>query len=160
MVRCSRGWAAPEQLRDEVATPAVDVFAWGCLLAYLAGGVHPFASQSDEEWILRVESARPDLVGVPPGLHEVIGRTLARDPRARPSTRELATICRARGQAHRPAVPPPRLAGPVPVRCRRLPARLATGLARYVRALRGGLPHVAGVVPTRSAVRPGRRRRG
>jgi serine/threonine protein kinase len=42
MVECSRGWAAPEQLRSAPATPAVDVFAWGCVLAYLAGGVHPF----------------------------------------------------------------------------------------------------------------------
>ncbi|GFJ95384.1 serine/threonine-protein kinase [Phytohabitans rumicis] len=35
MVQCSRGWAAPEQLRTDPATPAVDVFAWGCLLAHL-----------------------------------------------------------------------------------------------------------------------------
>jgi serine/threonine protein kinase len=53
-VESSRGWAAPEQLRTAPATPAVDVFAWGCVLAYLAGGVHPFASQGEEEWILRV----------------------------------------------------------------------------------------------------------
>jgi len=102
LVECSRGWAAPEQLRAAPATPAVDVFAWGCLLAYLAGGVHPFASGSDKEWILRVLSAEPDLSGVPEGLHEVIRATLARNPLDRPSARELATICQASG-AGRPS---------------------------------------------------------
>jgi serine/threonine protein kinase len=96
IVQCTRGWAAPEQLRAEPATPAVDVFAWGCLLAHLAGGVHPFASHSNEEWILRVQSAEPDLVGLPSGLDEVIRWTLARDPRDRPNARELATICQTR----------------------------------------------------------------
>jgi serine/threonine protein kinase len=96
MVQCSRGWAAPEQLRTEAATPAVDVFAWGCVLAHLASGVHPFASQSATEWILRVQSTEPDLSGLPADLDEVIRATLARDPRDRPSAGELAMICRAR----------------------------------------------------------------
>jgi serine/threonine protein kinase len=98
-VECTRGWAAPEQVCAARATPAVDVFAWGCLLAYLAGGVHPFASQSDQEWILRLQSAEPDLSRVHSGLATVIRRALARDPRDRPSASELATICQvARGR--------------------------------------------------------------
>jgi len=96
MVQCSRGWAAPEQLRTGPATPAVDVFAWGCVLAQLATGVHPFASQSATEWMLRVQSAEPDLSGLPADIDEVIRATLARDPRDRPSAGELAMICRAR----------------------------------------------------------------
>ena len=132
MVECSPGWAAPEQLRTAPATPAVDVFAWGCVLAYLAGGVHPFASQGDQEWILRVQSAEPDLVRVPPGLHDVIRQSLARDPRERPSARELAAICRARGVAHRRPVPPARPAGPAAVRRHRLPTRLTTRAAPLV----------------------------
>jgi serine/threonine protein kinase len=94
-VQCSRGGAAPEQLRTEPATPAVDVFAWGCLLAHLASGIHPFASQSDMEWILRVQSAAPDLDAVPRDMEEVIRAALARGPRDRPSAAELARICRA-----------------------------------------------------------------
>jgi serine/threonine protein kinase len=96
LVRCSRGWAAPEQLRAASATPAIDVFAWGCLLTYLAGGVHPFFSRCEHEWILRVQSAEPNLGGLPSDLEEVIRRTLARDPRDRPTARELITICRSR----------------------------------------------------------------
>jgi serine/threonine protein kinase len=151
-VQCSRGWAAPEQLRDVPATPAVDVFAWGCVLAYLAGGVHPFASRGEQEWILRVESAEPDLVGMPPGLAEVIRQTLARDPLDRPSARGLATICRARGDACPRPVPRHRLAGAGPTRRRRLPTRLATGLRGAVRALRRRLHR------DRLPLRAGRRR--
>jgi serine/threonine protein kinase len=101
MVQCSRGWAAPEQLRTGPATPAMDVFAWGCVLAHLAGGVHPFASQSATEWILRVQSTEPDLSGLPRDLAAVIRATLARDPGVRPGARELATICHARGDGRR-----------------------------------------------------------
>jgi serine/threonine protein kinase len=105
VVQCSRGWAAPEQLWATPATPAVDVFAWGCLLAQLASGFHPFASQSEQEWILRVQSAQPDLFGLPPDLDEVIRRTLARDPRDRPSAAELATICQTHQDAPEAAAP-------------------------------------------------------
>jgi serine/threonine protein kinase len=161
MVECSRGWAAPEQLRSAPATPAVDVFAWGCVLAYLAGGVHPFASKGEQEWILRVQSAEPDLVRVPSGLHDVIRQSLARDPRERPSARELAAICRARGVAHRRPVPPARPAGPAAVRRHRLPTRLTTGLRRSLRTLRRTLQDrlpLLGCPSTRNTLRPGRRR--
>jgi serine/threonine protein kinase len=104
-VQCTRSGAAPEQLRATPATPAVDIFAWGCLLARLAGGVHPFASRTEQEWILRIQSAQPDLSRVPARLAEVIHATLARDPRHRPSAYELATICRA-GRDQHPAPAP------------------------------------------------------
>jgi serine/threonine protein kinase len=96
-VHCSRGWAAPEQLRTTAAASAVDVFAWGCVLAYLAGGVHPFASRDEREWILRVQSTQPDLYGLPPALHAIVRATLERDPQNRPSARELATTCQTIG---------------------------------------------------------------
>lgn len=92
-VQCSRGWAAPEQLRDAPATPAVDIFAWGCVLAYLACGVHPFASRDEPEWILRVRSAQPDLPRLPAELDGVIRAALARNPQDRPNARELAAMC-------------------------------------------------------------------
>jgi serine/threonine protein kinase len=108
IVECSRGWAAPEQLWTTAATPAVDVFAWGCLLALLAGGVHPFASSSEQEWILRLQSAQPDLLGLPPGLDNLIRAALARDPQDRPTARKLAAICRDRDDEHPPPVWPHR----------------------------------------------------
>lgn len=108
IVECSRGWAAPEQLWTSSATPAVDVFAWGCLLALLASGVHPFASHSEQEWILRLQSAQPDLFGLPSGLDDLIRAALARDPRDRPTARELTVICRDRDDEHPPPVGQPR----------------------------------------------------
>lgn len=135
IVQCSRGWAAPEQLRTAPATPAVDVFAWGCLLAHLAAGVHPFASRSEQEWILRVQSAQPDLYGLPPHLDNLVRRTLTRDPRHRPSAAELATICQTHDDGQpQPVSPPQREAAPTP----RHPARDAAPLATTVRLGRTG----------------------
>jgi serine/threonine protein kinase len=93
---CSPGWAAPEQLRVALLTPAVDVFAWGAVLAYLAGGVRPFASRDGQEWYERVQSAEPDLRGLPPVLEEVVRWSLARSPRDRPHAAELTVICQTR----------------------------------------------------------------
>jgi serine/threonine protein kinase len=115
IVECSRGWAAPEQLTTAPITPAVDVFAWGCLIAYLAGGVHPFASNSTQEWMLRIRSAEPDLYGLPDDLAEVVAATLARDQQTRPSATDLAAICRA----HRPRPAGQMLAQPSPPTPRR-----------------------------------------
>jgi serine/threonine protein kinase len=95
-VQCSPGWAAPEQLRAVPPTPAVDVFAWGCVLAYLASGVHPFGNPSVQEWFERVQWAEPDLSGLPPVLDDVVRWSLARHPVDRPSAAELAVICAGR----------------------------------------------------------------
>lgn len=94
-VQCSPGWAAPEQLRVGPPTPAVDVFAWGCVLAYLAGGVRPFASRDGQEWYERVQSAEPDLSNLPPILGDVVRWSLARRPRDRPSAAKLTMMCHA-----------------------------------------------------------------
>jgi serine/threonine protein kinase len=112
-VQVSRGWAAPEQFRAATATEAVDIFAWGCLLAHLASGVHPFAGRSDTDWVQRVQSAEPELSALPPGFDELIRATLARDPSDRPSAGDLATICRAHSRPLPGAVDDLQLAGPV-----------------------------------------------
>jgi serine/threonine protein kinase len=95
-VQCSPGWAAPEQLHAMLLTPAVDVFAWGGVLAYLASGAHAFGSRDGQEWYERVQSADPDLSGLPPVLDEVVRWSLARDSRDRPRAADLAIICQAR----------------------------------------------------------------
>jgi serine/threonine protein kinase len=84
MVQISRGWAAPEQLCDVAATSAIDIFAWGCVMAYLSSGRRPFASRDGQEWILRVQSSEPDLAGIPSGLRDLIRQTLQHVPLADP----------------------------------------------------------------------------
>ena len=102
-VRCSRGWAAPEQLRGAPLAPSADVFAWGSVLAYLSTGFHPFSGRPfsgrhEVEWILRVGSGCPDLSGLHPGVDAAVRAALAHHPGDRPSARELAAICREAGR--------------------------------------------------------------
>jgi serine/threonine protein kinase len=91
-VHCSRGWAAPEQLSPDPLTPAVDIFAWGCVVAYLAAGVHPYASTTETEWVLRLRSSAPDLFGLPPNLAGIVSLALQQDPRRRPTARALLDL--------------------------------------------------------------------
>ncbi|MFV2173287.1 hypothetical protein ACFHW2_20675 [Actinomadura sp. LOL_016] len=42
------GWIAPEQIAGREVTPAADVFAWGCLVAYASTGNNPFGRGSFE----------------------------------------------------------------------------------------------------------------
>jgi len=105
--RCSRGWAAPEQLHALPASPAMDVFAWGCVIAYLAG-VHPFGDDTDT-WLQRVASTPPNLTGIPAGLAELVGWALSRHPPHRPTADDLAAMCRnarpSYSGRHRPRLP-------------------------------------------------------
>ncbi|GAA3349302.1 hypothetical protein GCM10020358_70910 [Amorphoplanes nipponensis] len=113
-VRCSRGWAAPEQLRGDPLAPSADVFAWGSLLAYLSTGFHPFAGRHEADWIRRVGSGQPDLFGLHPGVEAVVRAALAHDPRDRPSAHELTAICRdglRRASTPEPATRPRPAAG-------------------------------------------------
>jgi len=92
IARGSRGWAAPEQLHALPAAPAMDVFAWGCVVAHLAGG-RPYGDDTDT-WHERVGTERPDLTGIPAGLAELVGWALSRDPAHRPTAEDLARAIR------------------------------------------------------------------
>lgn len=107
-VYCSQGWAAPEQLSADPLTPAVDVFGWGCVIAFLGSGQAPYAADTDEEWIARVRTGEPDVSGLPHGLEPLVRAALRRDPGSRPDLADLAWTCafeagvrRTRGR-HRP----------------------------------------------------------
>lgn len=56
----SSGWQAPEQLRHERQTRAVDLFSLGCLLFFcITGGKHPFGENLERD--LNIVNARKDL---------------------------------------------------------------------------------------------------
>ncbi|GAU66419.1 putative serine/threonine-protein kinase [Streptomyces sp. NBRC 110611] len=90
----SPGFMAPEQVRGEPLTPACDVFSLGSVLMYAATGRQPFgtADSAAHALMYRVAQEEPDLAGLPEGLHELIARCLAKDPRQRPTPDELVAM--------------------------------------------------------------------
>jgi hypothetical protein len=81
---------SPEQAEGRGASPASDVFALGCVLAYAAAGMGPFGTGTAAAILYRVVHAEPVLDGVPPRLRGVIAGCLAKDPAARTSLRALS----------------------------------------------------------------------
>lgn len=56
----SSGWQAPEQLRNERQTRAVDLFSLGCLLFFcITGGQHPFGESFERD--INIVHDRKDL---------------------------------------------------------------------------------------------------
>ncbi|KAL8523998.1 hypothetical protein ACS0TY_013817 [Phlomoides rotata] len=56
----SSGWQAPEQLRHERQTRAVDLFSLGCILFFcITGGKHPFGENLERD--VNIVNARKDL---------------------------------------------------------------------------------------------------
>ncbi|MGW0928418.1 serine/threonine-protein kinase [Streptomyces sp. NPDC002644] len=95
----SPGFMAPEQVRGERITAAVDVFSLGSVLAYAATGRLPFgdAAGGAHSLMYRIAQDEPDLTGVPEGLSGLIGQCLRKDPAARPS---LADVLARVGAEH------------------------------------------------------------
>jgi hypothetical protein len=85
-------------------TTAADVFAWGAVVAYAATGRTPFAAESPPATAMRILTQPPNLDGVPEPLRDLVGRALQKEPRHRPSARELLDLL----------VPDGRPAGAVP----------------------------------------------
>ncbi len=85
------GYMSPEQAQGKSASPASDVFALGCVVAYAATGAPPFGEGTPVSVLYRVVNDEPALDKLPDGLRELVARCLAKDPAARPTPRELAT---------------------------------------------------------------------
>ncbi|MFI0373733.1 serine/threonine-protein kinase [Actinomadura sp. 1N219] len=80
------GWMAPEVLIGGPATPAADVFAWGCLIAHAGTGRMPIGG---DPATLRTASDEPDLSGLPAPLVPAVRAALARNPVDRPTASDL-----------------------------------------------------------------------
>jgi hypothetical protein len=83
------GWMAPEQLAGQEATPAVDVFAWGALVAFAASGRPPFGTGPAEVLAERTFRQRPDLSGLAEPLRGLVAGAMDADPARRPGARAL-----------------------------------------------------------------------
>lgn len=91
MVLGTPAWMAPEQLGDDLTTPASDVWAWGAVMAYAATGRPPVTGSRPEVIQVRAARGELDLDGVPGWLLPLVERAM--DPRAssRPTSAQLAT---------------------------------------------------------------------
>jgi len=85
----SPGWWAPEQVRGQAVSPAADIFAWGCLIAYAGNGRHPFGRGDPVTLATRVLHTQPDLGALPAPLDELVRRATAMEARERPSAQDL-----------------------------------------------------------------------
>jgi serine/threonine protein kinase len=122
----SLGWIAPEQLTGGRLTPAADVFAWGCLVAYAATGRHPFGGHDAASRIYRIVTGEPDLDGLSQPLHAWVSAALAKVAEDRPSADDLLTGLTA-------GTPPPRVVARASASTRAfpLPERAAELVRRY-----------------------------
>ncbi|MFB9182688.1 serine/threonine-protein kinase [Dactylosporangium sucinum] len=85
----SLGWASPEQLRAEEPTAAMDIFGWGCLVAFAATGRHPFGGEEAAARAWKILEGDPDLSGIPDPVRDLVAAALTRDPTQRPDARQL-----------------------------------------------------------------------
>ncbi|WP_106244957.1 protein kinase domain-containing protein [Nonomuraea fuscirosea] len=93
----SPGWVAPERLTGGPAVPASDVFAWGCLVAYAAGGHHPFGGGETDVLTRRILFDPPRLENVPALLRPAVEAALAKAPGDRPRAADLLRALLAAG---------------------------------------------------------------
>ncbi|TDD25163.1 DUF4389 domain-containing protein [Actinomadura sp. KC06] len=84
-------YIAPEVLRGEPVEQASDVFSWGCVVAYAGTGRPPFQGKTVAETFHRIGNDEPDLDGLDPRLRDVVAAALGKDPRGRPTARQILT---------------------------------------------------------------------
>src|SRR5690606_21260041 len=82
-------YMAPEQIAGKNITDKVDVFAWGCVMAFASTGNAPFGADSVPAVVHRVVSAPPDISEVPEQLRETVAECLGKDPDRRPTAKQL-----------------------------------------------------------------------
>ncbi|MBO2445835.1 DUF4389 domain-containing protein [Actinomadura barringtoniae] len=82
-------YIAPEVLRGEPLSPASDVFAWGCVVAFAGTARPPFLGKTVQETFQRISEDPPALVGLDPDLRTVVAAALDKNPRHRPASNEL-----------------------------------------------------------------------
>jgi hypothetical protein len=82
-------YMAPELLHGERATPAADVFAWGCLVAFAGTGKAPFDAATVPAVLHNVATARPRLEGLDAKLLPLVTAALDKRPENRPTSQQV-----------------------------------------------------------------------
>ncbi|MEZ0310765.1 MAG: serine/threonine protein kinase [Myxococcota bacterium] len=76
-------YLAPEALNEQEATPQLDIWGAGLILACLALGRHPFKRATSEETIIAILRQPPNLTGLPKELLPIVEKSLQKDPKLR-----------------------------------------------------------------------------
>ncbi|GAA2075764.1 serine/threonine-protein kinase [Actinomadura alba] len=82
-------YMAPEQVRGQGITPAVDIFSWASTMVYAATGSAPFGQDTIPAVVNRILNEEPPLDSLPAELRELVRACLAKEPEQRPHAREL-----------------------------------------------------------------------
>lgn len=80
---------SPEQVDGGRVGPASDVFAWGGVVAFAAGGRPPFGHGSLFDVARRVINDEPDLSALDGVLRDIVATAMRRNPDQRPTARTL-----------------------------------------------------------------------
>jgi transcriptional regulator with XRE-family HTH domain len=125
------GFMAPEQAEGRQVTPAVDVFALGCVLAYAATGRAPFGDGASPSVLYRIvhdDPAEEALTCDNTALRELITHCLVKDPDKRPTPAQIIDACAASVQ-----IGPGWLPEPVAARAARMEAAATDLIKRAAR---------------------------
>ncbi|MEU8148305.1 protein kinase [Nonomuraea sp. NPDC048901] len=82
-------YMSPEQLSGHPAGPPLDMFAWGCTIAFAANGRPPFGHEPLPAVINRILNAEPDLGLLTGTLRGFVAACLHKDPSWRPTARQV-----------------------------------------------------------------------
>ena len=108
-------WMAPEQFTGEPSGPASDVHAWAVTVLYAATGHNPFEADKAAVSVSRLMRDTPLIPpGFDPVLASLIAGALSKDPRARPTARDLLVYLDPGTPPLDPLVPSPVPAEPLP----------------------------------------------
>lgn len=92
-LRGTPAYLAPEQWTRQTCSEATDVWALGVMTYELLSGARPFAGRTPQELCAELQSPKsaPPLAvpGAQPGLVSLCARMLAKEPRGRPTAREV-----------------------------------------------------------------------
>ena len=105
-------YMSPEQASGSGATPASDMYSFGCLIMALVTGEPPFSGEAPLELLTQHVSAQPvrltdRLPDVPERLDNLVHRLLDKDPARRPTARDAQRVlAELAGSADVAALPP------------------------------------------------------
>ncbi len=92
-------YMAPELIGGETASPAADVFAWGCVVAYAGTGKPPFDAPTVPSVLYKISHGEPAIGEMDEALRHLVERALSKDPLQRPSSQELLDALTGRRDA-------------------------------------------------------------